>query len=276
MTTVDDAPPRFRVEVDPDADPTVHIDPRLRTRRREIRLAARRNRRRIVVSALIVLALIGLAIGALYSPLLQLRQLTVLGDRHLTTSEVVDQSGLREGDRLIDIDTAAVAARVRRLPWVRTVAVSRQWPDGVRIRIVERVAEAAVATASGGRLVIATGGRIAGPAGIFDQGLPVVALPKGTKVGIGTVLPSRMAAAVEMLGAAPDDVLIHASGATVSAQGDLTLALRPTGELWFGDAHQASQKFLSAETILGGSVALTRLKRLDVRIPSAPTVLQSN
>jgi hypothetical protein len=102
-----------------------------------------------------------------------------------------------------------------------------------------------------------------------------VTLPKSIKVRIGAVLPPKIASATEMLGAAPDDVLIHASGATVSSGGDLTLTLRPTGELWFGDARQVRQKFLSAETILGGSVALAHLKRLDVRIPSAPTVLQS-
>jgi cell division protein FtsQ len=276
VTTFDEPPTRLRVEVDPDADPTVHMEPRFRARRIEIRKAARRNRRRIVVSALLVALLIGLAAGALYSPLLQLRHVTVLGDRHLTQSDIVEASRLQGGDRLIDIDTSAVASRVSRLPWVRTVQVSRNWPDSVTIRVVERAAVARVATASGGQLVIATGGRIAGPEGVFDQGLPTVSLPSTVKVRVGAVLPRRVADATEMLGAVPDDILIHASGATVSAAGDLTLALRPSGELWFGDAHQVRQKYLSAETILGGSVALDHLKRLDVRIPSAPTVLEGN
>jgi hypothetical protein len=140
--------------------------------------------------------------------------------------------------------------------------------------MTERDAVALVATASGSRLVIATGGRIAGLAGPFDQALPVVTLPAGVKVRIGTVLPKVVAASVEMLGAMPDDVLSHASGASVSSAGDLTLTLRPSGQLWFGDAHQVEQKYRSAETILGGSVELDHLQRLDVRIPSAPTVLQ--
>jgi cell division protein FtsQ len=159
VTTFDDPPVRYRVEVDAEADPTVLIDPRLRRRRREIREAARRNRLRIIVSAFIVLLLIGLAAAALYSPLLQLRRVSVLGERHLSESEVVDQSGLHRGDRLIDIDSNAVARRVGALPWVRTVKVSRNWPDGVTIRIVERAAVASVATTSGGRLVIATSTR---------------------------------------------------------------------------------------------------------------------
>jgi hypothetical protein len=64
-TTVDDQPVRLRVEVDADADPTVHMEPRLRARRIEIRKAARRNRRRIIISAALVVLLVGLAAGAL-------------------------------------------------------------------------------------------------------------------------------------------------------------------------------------------------------------------
>jgi len=274
-TTIQDQPVKLRIEVDPDADPTVHMEPRLRARRIEIRQAAKRNRRRIIISAGLVVLLVGLAAGALYSPLLQLRHVTVLGDRHLTSSEVIATSKLRVGDRLIDVDSSAVASRIARLPWVRTVRVTRRWPDGVAIQMTERDAVALVATPSGSRLVIATGGRIAGLAGPFDEALPVVTLPSDVKVRIGTVLPEAVAASVEMLGAMPDDVAVHAGGASVSSAGDLTLTLRPSGQLLFGDAHEVEQKYRSAETILGGSVALDHLERLDVRIPSAPTVLQA-
>ena len=273
--TIDDQPVKVRVEVDADADPTHHMEPRLRQRRIEIRKAARRHRRRLIISVLVVALLIGLAAGALYSPLLQVRQVAVLGERHLSEADIVDASGLHRGDRLIDIDSTAVARRIGRLPWVRQVHVERRWPDGMAVRVIERAAVATVATASGGRLVIATGGRVAGVAGPFDQALPAVSLPAGLKVRIGAVLPAKVADSVEMLGALPDDIVLQSTGTKVSAAGDLTLTLKPSGELWFGDAHQVRQKILSAETILGGSVALRNLKRLDVRIPSAPTVLQA-
>lgn len=46
-------------------------------------------------------------------------------------------------------DLGVVNARLERLPWIRTAVVSRVLPDGIRVRIVERVPRAVVRTASG-------------------------------------------------------------------------------------------------------------------------------
>src|SRR5947207_2717522 len=49
-------------------------------------------------------------------------------------------------------DLNAVSAQLEQLPWVRTAVVSRLLPDGIRVRISERVQRAVVRT-SAGRLV---------------------------------------------------------------------------------------------------------------------------
>ena len=49
-------------------------------------------------------------------------------------------------------DLSAVSAQLERLPWVRTAVVTRLLPDGIRVRIIERVPRAVVRTAAG-RLV---------------------------------------------------------------------------------------------------------------------------
>jgi cell division protein FtsQ len=46
-------------------------------------------------------------------------------------------------------DLSGLNARLERLPWIRTAVVSRVLPDGIRVRIVERVPRAVVRTASG-------------------------------------------------------------------------------------------------------------------------------
>ena len=46
-------------------------------------------------------------------------------------------------------DLNGMNARLERLPWVRTAVVSRVLPDGIRVRITERVPRAVVRTASG-------------------------------------------------------------------------------------------------------------------------------
>ncbi len=49
-------------------------------------------------------------------------------------------------------DLTAVSAQLERLPWVRTAVVTRLLPDGIRVRLDERVQRAVVRTAAG-RLV---------------------------------------------------------------------------------------------------------------------------
>jgi cell division protein FtsQ len=49
-------------------------------------------------------------------------------------------------------DLAAVSAQLEHMPWVRTAVVTRLLPDGIRVRITERVPRAVVRTAAG-RLV---------------------------------------------------------------------------------------------------------------------------
>jgi cell division protein FtsQ len=46
-------------------------------------------------------------------------------------------------------DLRGISARLEQLPWVRTATVSRVLPDGLRVRISERVPRAVVRTASG-------------------------------------------------------------------------------------------------------------------------------
>jgi len=46
-------------------------------------------------------------------------------------------------------DLKELNARLERLPWIRTAIVSRVLPDGIRVRITERVPRAVVRTASG-------------------------------------------------------------------------------------------------------------------------------
>jgi cell division septal protein FtsQ len=46
-------------------------------------------------------------------------------------------------------DLSAVCAQLEHLPWVRTAVVSRLLPDGIRVRITERVQRAVVRTSSG-------------------------------------------------------------------------------------------------------------------------------
>jgi cell division protein FtsQ len=80
----------------------------------------------------------------------QLRQVDVRGTSRATTEQIqqvvrrsVGQTGVWRAD------LAAVSTQLEHVPWVRTAVVSRLLPDGVRVRITERVPRAVVRTAAG-------------------------------------------------------------------------------------------------------------------------------
>jgi cell division protein FtsQ len=79
--------------------------------------------------------------------------LTVLAATpHLGQAEALRLSGVSVGDKLLGVDTDAVAARIAGHPWVSSVRVSRRLPSSLVIEVVERRA-AAVAALSGLYLV---------------------------------------------------------------------------------------------------------------------------
>lgn len=80
----------------------------------------------------------------------QVRTVEVQGTTRVSPNEVqalvrreVEKTGVWKAD------LAGVTARLERLPWVRAAVVSRVLPDGIRVRISERVPRAVVRTAAG-------------------------------------------------------------------------------------------------------------------------------
>jgi cell division protein FtsQ len=87
------------------------------------------------------------------SPRFELREIEVVGaDAHVGREEILELAGVGEGDRLLEIDPDAVAAKVARHPWVASVRVRRQLPRALGIEVTER--RAAAAAALGGLYLI--------------------------------------------------------------------------------------------------------------------------
>lgn len=104
----------------------------------------------------IVLALVvGIGIFAGYraaasASFFQVRKVEVQGASRISADEVqalvrkeVEKTGVWKAD------LKGMSTRLEKLPWIRTAIVSRVLPDGIRVRITERVPRAVVRTASG-------------------------------------------------------------------------------------------------------------------------------
>jgi cell division protein FtsQ len=103
----------------------------------------------VLVLGALALTLVGYRAAASAS-FFQIRKVEVQGASRVSADEVqamvrkeVEKTGVWRAD------LKGLNARLERLPWIRTAVVSRVLPDGIRIRITERVPRAVVRTASG-------------------------------------------------------------------------------------------------------------------------------
>lgn len=122
-------------------------DPGRRTRRAFARRAWARRwlTWRYVLAGLLVLVLVVGSVWLVYfSSYLALKSADVTGTRHLTKDEVLTAADLPIGDPLARVDADAIARRVRAMAYVKSVEVTREWPDKLRIDLTERTAVAVV------------------------------------------------------------------------------------------------------------------------------------
>jgi cell division protein FtsQ len=100
--------------------------------------------RRVAVAALAVAVVVGGAWLVFFSSVLAVNGVRVTGTESLDPRVVRRAAHVPLGGPLATVDLDAVSRRVRAMPAVKSVDVSRSWPDRVRIDVVERQAVAVV------------------------------------------------------------------------------------------------------------------------------------
>jgi cell division protein FtsQ len=224
------------------------------------RFSARARARRLRAARPWLLALAVLAVlGGLYAvvfatPLLGVADVRVRGVHLLTADEVRAAVAVRPGTPLARVDLAAVTRRVDRLSPVARATVSRDWPDALTVRVVERTPAAAVPVGGGFTIVDADG--VA-----FDSvpqrpaGLPVVAVPapgpsdpttRAALTVLGALTPELRAALVSLVADAPTRIRLELSGGRSIIWGD------------------ASASVAKAQTVTGLLAARGKGKVIDV------------
>jgi cell division protein FtsQ len=144
------------------------IDPRIAARRDAVRDEKRRRRGRWLVAVAVLAAVL---LGAWYitrTPLLDVDHINVHGAGVTTADEIVTASGIRAGEPLLEVDTAASAARIRALPWIDSASVVRNWNGLLSITVTEREPVAIVASDTGTPMLVDRTGRVLCPDGTFD------------------------------------------------------------------------------------------------------------
>ncbi len=268
------------------------VDERILARRRAVARARARRRRRVTatVVALVVAGLVTLA--AVRSPLFAVGQVRVTGVTGAQAAAVADAADVAVGHSLVGVDLAAAAARVRALPWVATVRVSREPPSTVAVDVVARTPVALVAGADATALVDAGGYVVAlGPRGTTPTvaaapvNVPTIDAPRtvlpaaGNRVSdaavrnalsVAAALPAELKAAVVRYDAAsPRGLRVR-----------LALPRQATGaaaQVWvrFGTVERARDKVAVLDALLDrlAEQPRARVAEIDVRAPDNPVVV---
>ncbi len=224
------------------------------------RVRARRwSRLRTLLVLLALLVLIGVATWVLLgSRLFGVSSVVVSGTSRVGVVQVTDLAAIPSGTPLARVDTAVVAARVERLPAVRSVDVRRDWPRTVRIVVHERVPAAVRARGSGFVLVDRTGV-------VFDEvdrrpdGLPLVSAP----VDAGA---PALRAALDVLDAVPAGVRSKVRSVRATDPEDVTLRLTRGRTVVWGSTDRSARKGAVLAVLMTRKAA----KVIDVSTPDAP------
>ncbi|MQA35590.1 FtsQ-type POTRA domain-containing protein [Modestobacter roseus] len=242
------------------ASPVTPLRPRRRSRR------PARPRRRLAAGLAAAVGLVGvLAWLLLGSPVLAVQEVRVDGVVTLSPEQVIDSAGIVEGIPLVRADTEGAAERVRRLPPVASVEVTRGWPDTVVVTVVERRPVAVVSDAGRRQLIDATGvvfDTITGPAP--DGVVPLDVRDPGPDDDATT-------AALGALTALPGDVRAQVTAVSATGPDDVTLTLTDGRSVLWGSADRTDRKAEVLDALLDqiDTGTLDPADTLDVSTPDA-------
>ncbi|WP_229075774.1 cell division protein FtsQ/DivIB [Actinoplanes sp. DH11] len=230
------------------------------------RFMARARQRRLraalpwLVGAGVLLVVGGLAWVVYGTSVLGVRQVEVVGTELLTPDQVRQAAAIPPDRPLARVDLGAAGARVRGLPAVDQVVITRSWPSTVVVEVVERVAVAAVPAKQGFIL-------------IDDQGVPFRAVakqPRGLPLARLTApgpLDTNTASALTVLGSLSDELRSQLVAVTVPSPVQIRLELRKGRVVIWGDDTKSGEKSKVATELLG-----QKGDEIDVSAPTVVTI----
>lgn len=191
--------------------------------------------------SLVLLAV--LAFGVAWAvPVLKVNEVQVTGTNHLPEEQVREVVGVEPGENMLRVNVAAAAAAVAEFPWVKSVSVSRAWPDTIAVAVTER--SAVLYTREGDQTRL-----------IDESGVPfLIAEPPPETVavdGAATADPEAMVAVAEVVHSVPTGIRELVGHVEVPDPLEITFHLDDGRTVYWGSAENNHDKALAMETVLG-------------------------
>jgi cell division protein FtsQ len=218
-----------------------------------------------LVSILSLLLTGALVTGAVYSPLLSLKTVTIEGASRVSAASVQAAIADQVGKPLATIDFDRIKRELSKFPLIRSYVTETVPPDTLIVRITERAPIGALATSTGFTVVDPAGVEIE-TATDRPAGLPLIELGTASKKSAG------FTAAVAVLLALPAEVLKRVDTVTAQTTDDVTLVLTGAGQsvIW----GSAENSVLKAKVLVAliATQNPTAVVKYDVSAPNTPVV----
>jgi cell division protein FtsQ len=204
---------------------------------------------------------------------LTLRDLSLFKVRHVSVKGLGSQDSpsieraLRETARrmtTLHVREGDLRRAVDAFPIVYSVSASADFPNGLEIRVVERL-PVALAEGDGRRVPVAADGTLLPRA---EKGTSVPRLKAAHLPPAGKLRDRKALALVRLLAGAPRELLPQLAQGTLTRRG-FAVELRNGPELQFGDLSRLAAKWAAAARVLADPSA-RGARALDLRLPQRP------
>ncbi|MCL4079102.1 FtsQ-type POTRA domain-containing protein [Coriobacteriia bacterium Es71-Z0120] len=241
---------------------------RLERERKRLQRKRRNQVRALVSIALVVASAVGISALA-RSSVFEIRQVEVVGVRHLSAETVIGKAAVPSGATLLRFPKAAIAERLAADPWVAEVHLTRDFPHTLRIRIVERVPFARVDAGQAIWLIDANGMVLSEDSAETSAALPVVRDVPGLELKPGRKSTSEVLHnALQVLAGLPRDFYSQVRAVSAPSIDETSLITTDNVEIMVGEAVDVPKKGEVARKIMreqGKDVVF-----IDVRNPDRP------
>jgi len=228
---------------------------------------------------LLLIAIIALFVGVVFSTVFVIRDTDVSGSQLYTDTEILDTAGILYGENLYSFDADDAQSQITFcLPMIRTAEISRDIPNTVSVAVTEDE-PAFICEIWGDQLVLSAGLRVLGTA-VDETSLPVLVLPPVDYSVAGRVLSFADERDERYIRSVLADILastVWTSGMVskvdLSDEYDLTVNLEDMYILRLGGEAECDYKLkLVYKTITYSSFTQNVPARIDVRDPSKAAV----
>jgi cell division protein FtsQ len=247
------------------------VDPRIQARRDEVDRQRHRRRRAWLVGAVVAAALVALGWFVTHSALLDVDHVRATATDHVSEQDLVDASGVRPGQHLVDVDPGAVRHRLMAIPWVDQATVDVDWWGTVTLRVTERTPVAAISDGAGAFVLADATGRALTtlPVGA-DLGTAII-VDNVAPVAPGEQFGSGLDAPLQVIGALTPGLRTRVISVVPGPDGSIDLHVHPQGSVELCQPEQLDQKIRALQTVFA-DVDDTGLKTLNVCVPSDPRI----